>query len=220
MTTLRTRVEEIAQRSYSSNPKLSFMSQEQAYQELMQEMERFPVVDRVASEVQLLSDTSFTENIHNAVLNILAESKGQAPLDRPPKGSLTPRFDRPCIDGDPDEHASGKTGTATLPSATLTVSHPSDSTAIPGPSVLVTPAPQSPSFNRTTLPPITTVEESPVVGALEGGLETSHTTQADVISAAAAAPSPGVSGPPIFTTSVTDVDMVDGSQPDGDAKAS
>ncbi|KAF5387601.1 hypothetical protein D9615_000088 [Tricholomella constricta] len=190
MTTLKTRVEEVAQQRFTSDPKLSFMSQEAIYRELMQEMERFPVVDRVAADVQLLSDPLFTENIRKSVHNILLESKGQKkPPQKDEKGEAT-------------ETPASATPGAIRPS---TSSHP-EQASIPRLSIVVTPAPQSPCVNQTTPPPITTLRE-PRAQALESPMET---TKKAVIPAATASSS-SVSGPPILTTSGADVEMADGS---------
>jgi len=82
MTTLKTRVDEVAQQRFESDPKLSFMGSEAIFREMMQEMERYPVVDRVAEDT--LSDPSFQENIRNSLHKILQESKGEnaSPMDQ------------------------------------------------------------------------------------------------------------------------------------------
>lgn len=46
--------------------------------------ERYPVVERAAADVQMLSDPSFAENIRSLIEGILRDGKGHRP--RPQKG--------------------------------------------------------------------------------------------------------------------------------------
>ncbi|KAG6919293.1 hypothetical protein DXG01_007425 [Tephrocybe rancida] len=145
-----------------SDPKLSSMTTDAIFKELMEEMDRFPVVDRVAEDVQLLSDPSFTENIRNSVQRIFLEHKQQPPLPSPATdaneasgnlASATPSTDRPSMESEPTS----------------------------GPSVVVTPAtPFSATGNSMAPPPITT-QESSSEQALEG-LETNAINPTDIIS--------------------------------------
>ncbi|KAF8076045.1 hypothetical protein FPV67DRAFT_1776647 [Lyophyllum atratum] len=198
MTTLKARVEQTAQERFTSDPKLSFMSQEAIYRELMQEMERFPIVDRVAEDVQMLSDPSFAENIHNSVHSILLESKGQK--------------SQPRKDDKSDSTATASATPGAIHPSTV-VTHP-EQIVTSGPSRVVAPAPPSSSVSVTTPPPIATFEGS-VVQALEQDLET---MKPDAIPTTTSVT--GVSVPPILTTSETDVEMADGSQHDGGTVAS
>jgi len=198
MATLKARVEQTAQERFTSDPKLSFMPPEAIYRELMQEMERFPIVDRVVEDVQMLSDPSFAEGIRKSVHNILLESKGQKPTPtKDEKSEVTP----------------------TAPAAPTTIhpstacSHP-EQTVIPGPSVVVTPASQSLSVNNLTTPPPITTLEAPAQ-ALERGLEARNP---GVIPAKA--PIGGDSEPLVLATTGTDVKMADGSHQDGHTPAS
>ncbi|KAG6865991.1 hypothetical protein C0991_009663 [Blastosporella zonata] len=150
MTTLKKRVGDVAQQRFKSDPKLSLMTMDAIYKELMEEMDRYPVVDRVAEELQLLSDPSFTENIRSSVQTILLEHKRQQPLPQTDANegseivSATPSTNRPSV-----EPASG-------------------------PSVVVTPATPFDAINNSTVPPPITTQEEPPEQALEGDLETEN----------------------------------------------
>ncbi|GLB33470.1 putative COMPASS (Complex proteins associated with Set1p) component shg1 [Lyophyllum shimeji] len=175
--TLKARVEQTAQERFTSDLKLSFMPPEAIHRELMQEMERFPIVDRVAEDVQMLSEPAFAEGIRKSVHNILLESKGQKPKHA-------------------KDEKSEMTATA---SAAPSTNHPStapthpEQTLIPRPSVAVTPNSQSFSVKVNTPPPNTTPEAPPQ--ALERSLET---TKPGVVPAAAKFS--GVSEPPVLAT--------------------
>ncbi|KAJ7477079.1 hypothetical protein B0H11DRAFT_1695224, partial [Mycena galericulata] len=68
----KTRIEEIARERINSG-QLAYTAPDMVHKELMQEVNRFPVVERFASEVPMLSDGAFKDAIHNSLQRILRE---------------------------------------------------------------------------------------------------------------------------------------------------
>ncbi|KAJ7755647.1 hypothetical protein DFH07DRAFT_743097 [Mycena maculata] len=90
----KARIEEIARARIDSG-QLAYTTPDKVHKELMQEVNRFPVVERFASEVPMLSDGAFKDGIRSSMQRILREDRGQkeppsaasAPLPEPPAPS-------------------------------------------------------------------------------------------------------------------------------------
>ncbi|KAF9468822.1 hypothetical protein BDZ94DRAFT_1244660 [Collybia nuda] len=141
----KSRIEDIARQRIISDQKMRFLPEESVHRELIQEMDRYPVVERAAADVQMLSDPSFTENIRNLIHGIIRDGKGQH--SRPQKEN-----DIDVKPGTPDVIISP-------PSATEAAPFPQPPTVVSG----------------NTPPPITTVPEKSPLHAPEGGLEKEKT---------------------------------------------
>ncbi|KZT12701.1 uncharacterized protein LAESUDRAFT_639018 [Laetiporus sulphureus 93-53] len=85
---LMARVEDIARQKMESEPKLQYMSETLASKELMQELDRYPIVDRAVSDVRMLSDPSFAAGIRTSVRKILQEDRKR----KENSGECTGRF--------------------------------------------------------------------------------------------------------------------------------
>ncbi|KAJ7873329.1 hypothetical protein B0H14DRAFT_2174916, partial [Mycena olivaceomarginata] len=68
----KTRIEEIARDRLQSG-QMAYTAPELVHKELMQEINRFPVVDRFASDVPMLSDDVFKDGIRASIQRILRE---------------------------------------------------------------------------------------------------------------------------------------------------
>ncbi|KAI0637764.1 hypothetical protein C8Q77DRAFT_1153480 [Trametes polyzona] len=77
------RVEDIAKQKLASDPKLQYMPEATVTREIMQELERYPIVERAVSEVPSLSNPGFVSGVRGSVQKILqddrkASGQGQA----------------------------------------------------------------------------------------------------------------------------------------------
>ncbi|TCD71271.1 hypothetical protein EIP91_011042, partial [Steccherinum ochraceum] len=71
MSTLVGRVEEITKKKLASEEKLQHTAEALAVRELMQELERYPLVDRAIEEVPALTDPSFSASLRQHLGYIL-----------------------------------------------------------------------------------------------------------------------------------------------------
>ncbi|KAI0366390.1 hypothetical protein BV20DRAFT_1026378, partial [Pilatotrama ljubarskyi] len=69
------RVEDIAKQKLASDPKLQYMPEASVTREIMQELERYPIVERAVSEVHSLSNPNFTAGVRGSVQKILREDR-------------------------------------------------------------------------------------------------------------------------------------------------
>ncbi|KAJ6516244.1 hypothetical protein C8R45DRAFT_236827 [Mycena sanguinolenta] len=92
----KARVEEIARERLGSG-QMAYTAPEPVHKELMQEINRFPIVERFASEVPMLSDSAFKDGIRASLQRILREDRGQkdppAPAEPPSQPSVPPPAD-------------------------------------------------------------------------------------------------------------------------------
>ncbi|RPD61971.1 hypothetical protein L226DRAFT_535348 [Lentinus tigrinus ALCF2SS1-7] len=75
------RVDDIAKEKLASDPKLQYMPEANVSREIMQELDRYPIVERAVQDVRLLKDPSFVTGMKESMRNILLEDRkasGQA----------------------------------------------------------------------------------------------------------------------------------------------
>ncbi|KAI0334811.1 hypothetical protein GY45DRAFT_1343175 [Cubamyces sp. BRFM 1775] len=78
------RVEDIAKQKLASDPKLQFMPEATVTREIMQELERYPIVERAVSDVSSLSNPAFLGGVKDSVQKILQADRkadGQGALN-------------------------------------------------------------------------------------------------------------------------------------------
>ncbi|KAJ7237218.1 hypothetical protein B0H12DRAFT_1238319 [Mycena haematopus] len=80
----KTRIEEIARERLGSG-QMAYTAPEHVHKELMQEINRFPIVERFASEAPMLSDSIFKDGIRTSLQRILREDRGQKDPPAPPE---------------------------------------------------------------------------------------------------------------------------------------
>ncbi|KAH9943026.1 uncharacterized protein BXZ73DRAFT_97090 [Epithele typhae] len=80
---LHARVDDIAKQKLGTDPKLQYMPEAGVSREIMQELERFPVVERAVAQVTKLSDPAFAAGMKEAIRKILQDDRIAAgqPLD-------------------------------------------------------------------------------------------------------------------------------------------
>ncbi|KAF7355008.1 hypothetical protein MSAN_01416300 [Mycena sanguinolenta] len=92
----KARVEEIARERLGSG-QMAYTAPEHVHKELMQEINRFPIVERFASEAPMLSDSAFKDGIRASLQRILREDRGQkdppASAEPPSQPSVPPPID-------------------------------------------------------------------------------------------------------------------------------
>ncbi|TFK43281.1 hypothetical protein BDQ12DRAFT_171629 [Crucibulum laeve] len=86
ISSFKSRIEDVARQRLISDQKLQYMPQELLHSELMQEMDRYPIVERAAADMPMLSDCSFTTGIRTTVQSIFRE--GKVPKAPPLKAHL------------------------------------------------------------------------------------------------------------------------------------
>ncbi|KZT27005.1 hypothetical protein NEOLEDRAFT_1061726 [Neolentinus lepideus HHB14362 ss-1] len=88
------RVEDIARQRINADQKLQYMPPEAVHRELMQEIDRYPLVERAVADVCMFSDPGFAANIRRSVTKILRQDKGEPLDDEPgsPEGTSTVRL--------------------------------------------------------------------------------------------------------------------------------
>ncbi|KAJ7047710.1 hypothetical protein C8F04DRAFT_1247332 [Mycena alexandri] len=86
----KTRIEELARERMESmeSGQLAYMTPEMLHKELMHQVNRFPVVERFASEVPMLSEGAFKDGIRTSIQRILRDDRGQN--DPPPPDLVAP----------------------------------------------------------------------------------------------------------------------------------
>ncbi|KAJ7122785.1 hypothetical protein C8R44DRAFT_784546 [Mycena epipterygia] len=77
----KTRIDELARDRIKSG-QMGYTAPDILHKDLTQEVNRFPIVERFASEVPMLADSAFKDGIHNSLQRILREDRGQT--DPPP----------------------------------------------------------------------------------------------------------------------------------------
>ncbi|EPT03176.1 hypothetical protein FOMPIDRAFT_1090563, partial [Fomitopsis schrenkii] len=75
MDTLMSRVEDIVKERLASDQKLHYMPETVMTRELMQELDRYPIVERAANETPAFSDPTFTSGIRNSIKTILQDAR-------------------------------------------------------------------------------------------------------------------------------------------------
>lgn len=75
ITALLSRVDDIAKEKLASDPKLQYMPEANVTREVMQELERYPLVDRAVKDGSILDDPSFVAKLRNTMHNILEEDR-------------------------------------------------------------------------------------------------------------------------------------------------
>ncbi|KDQ64894.1 hypothetical protein JAAARDRAFT_28547 [Jaapia argillacea MUCL 33604] len=103
------RVDDIARQKLNSDQRMQFMQPEAVHRELLQEMERYPLVERAVADLRVLSDPSFSANIRKSVRRLLRQDRGQgsrspSPVERP---DLKDNEDNDNQDMEIDSHSSG-----------------------------------------------------------------------------------------------------------------
>ncbi|KAI0751312.1 hypothetical protein C8Q80DRAFT_1156583 [Daedaleopsis nitida] len=69
------RVEDIAKQKLASDPKLQYMPEANVSREIMQELDRYPIVERAVQEASLLSKSSMVGGIKDSMRKILQEDR-------------------------------------------------------------------------------------------------------------------------------------------------
>ncbi|KAJ6539004.1 hypothetical protein B0H19DRAFT_337166 [Mycena capillaripes] len=96
----KARIEEIARDRLESG-QLAYTAPEMLHKELIQEVNRFPVVDRFASDAPMLSDSAFKDGIRASIQRILREDRGEKdPPPNPPPEHAAPS--QPSVPPPPD----------------------------------------------------------------------------------------------------------------------
>ncbi|KAL7282082.1 hypothetical protein ACG7TL_003551 [Trametes sanguinea] len=77
------RVEDIAKQKLASDPKLQYMPEATVTREIMQELERYPIVERAVADSPSLSNPAFASGVRNSLQKVLqsdrkATGQGQA----------------------------------------------------------------------------------------------------------------------------------------------
>ncbi|PCH41174.1 hypothetical protein WOLCODRAFT_162863 [Wolfiporia cocos MD-104 SS10] len=75
MESLMDRVQDIARQRLNADSKLQYMSEAAISRELMQELDRYPIIERAVADVRLLGDPSFAAGIRKSVTKILEEDR-------------------------------------------------------------------------------------------------------------------------------------------------
>ncbi|TFY57814.1 hypothetical protein EVJ58_g6794 [Rhodofomes roseus] len=75
MDTLMSRVEDIVKERLASDQKLHYVPETVMTRELMQELDRYPLVERAASETRAFTDPTFTSGIRNSIKTILQDDR-------------------------------------------------------------------------------------------------------------------------------------------------
>lgn len=78
------RVEDIAKQKLASDSKLQYMPEAAVHRELMQELDRYPLVERAVADAPTLSDPSFAAGIRRSITRILQEDRGGKPAAKDP----------------------------------------------------------------------------------------------------------------------------------------
>ncbi|TBU32162.1 hypothetical protein BD309DRAFT_1081614 [Dichomitus squalens] len=78
MTALLSRVDDIAKEKLASDPKLQYMPEASVVREVMQELDRYPLVDRAVKDRSLLDDPSFVAGLRSTMRKILQEDRKAA----------------------------------------------------------------------------------------------------------------------------------------------
>ncbi|KAF9036067.1 hypothetical protein BDZ89DRAFT_1061896 [Hymenopellis radicata] len=81
----KARIEEIVKQRLISDQKLKYLPQDTVQRELMQEVERFPVIERAVGDMHSFSDGSLLASIQASANRVLLEDKGL----KPPESSNT-----------------------------------------------------------------------------------------------------------------------------------
>lgn len=92
MNTLMTRAEEIAREKLAADQKLQYMPEAIISRELMQELDRYPIVERAVSDLRALSNPTLASGIRASVKAILQRDRnGGLAIDapRPPAGEVS-----------------------------------------------------------------------------------------------------------------------------------
>ncbi|KAH8106175.1 hypothetical protein BXZ70DRAFT_421476 [Cristinia sonorae] len=80
MNTLVTRVEELTKNKLSSEPQLQHMAEAQTVRELMQELERYPLIERAVADVPALVDPSFAASLRRSIEIVLYDDQRDGKL--------------------------------------------------------------------------------------------------------------------------------------------
>ncbi|KAI0643752.1 hypothetical protein C8Q79DRAFT_976553 [Trametes meyenii] len=75
MAALLARVEDIAKQKLASDPKLQYMPEVNVTREIMQELERYPIVERAVNDVPSLSNATFASGVRGSVQKVLQENR-------------------------------------------------------------------------------------------------------------------------------------------------
>ncbi|KAI0721918.1 hypothetical protein C8T65DRAFT_629651 [Cerioporus squamosus] len=69
------RVDEIVKEKLASDPKLQYMPEANVSREVMQELDRYPIVERAVQDVRLLKDPTFVAGMKESMRKILQEDR-------------------------------------------------------------------------------------------------------------------------------------------------
>ncbi|KAM5532417.1 hypothetical protein V8D89_013911 [Ganoderma adspersum] len=75
MTALLSRVDDITREKLASDPKLQYMPEANVTREVLQELDRYPIVDRAVKDGSILDDPSFVAKLRITMHNILEEDR-------------------------------------------------------------------------------------------------------------------------------------------------
>ncbi|KAK7471003.1 hypothetical protein VKT23_002416 [Stygiomarasmius scandens] len=113
--------------------------------DLVQDIKRFPVVERAVAEMQMFSDSTFIEGIHSSSLRILRKDRGEIveePVTRPATSGGTTEIDEQTNHDRQDEDKNRDTAESEIkPASTATAvsNNPSSSTPSGSNSMAVSP---------------------------------------------------------------------------------
>ncbi|CAL1702172.1 unnamed protein product [Somion occarium] len=107
MASLVTQVEDIVKRQLVSDQKLQYMSDAVAYRELLQEVDRYPVVERAAGGVTTLADPAFISSIQEELSDLLLENRHPGTSKKSLAAASTSRHYVPSYQDNDHKHGAG-----------------------------------------------------------------------------------------------------------------
>ncbi|THH18032.1 hypothetical protein EW146_g2893 [Bondarzewia mesenterica] len=78
MESFMARVEDVAQKRLDTDSKLHYMPSESIHRELLQELDRYPILERALVDMHALSDPALSANIQKSALTILRQDRGES----------------------------------------------------------------------------------------------------------------------------------------------
>ncbi|KAL4267394.1 hypothetical protein AB1N83_002340 [Pleurotus pulmonarius] len=143
---LKEKVEGIA-RQWLDSEQRQYMSQEHVHKSLMQEVDRYPVVERAAADMQSVTDDSFSSAVRRSLQKILREDRGEKVDDSEVSQQQEPSKEA-SVGADTPKVASSDVNSSTTngppeaePEAAATIAVPTSGSSEPLPINIVPPSP-------------------------------------------------------------------------------
>ncbi|KAG7445907.1 uncharacterized protein BT62DRAFT_932251 [Guyanagaster necrorhizus] len=101
----KSKIESYIKNRLVSDEKLKYLPQETVQRELMLEVDRYPTVERAATDMAVFSDPTFLSNIQTIANRLLLEDRGLKPVESPMHpDSIAASSIRPTPIGTPSAH--------------------------------------------------------------------------------------------------------------------